>query len=694
LTRHLPRVALGVAGTALAVGTLLAATLDDRTPAAIVFGIAWVASIAGCTAKAVTDPSARAPWTLFAIGLAGQGWSSIAYFVNASAAAGFPSGDDFALLFYPTTVVATVLLVRRRLASMPRALWLDAAIGGAALAAVGSVWIGERLLDLPGNDGIGALVYTILDLALTGLMIVACAFAGRGRLYALYALVASWMLTSLGDSIFALSFTHGEPVPISAAIAWTAGGVLIAAAAASENPQPRESTEPRWALVTVPVIAALVAIAIPLADPDCTLAVVLSSLTLVLVVARLAISLIDNQHAEEDRVRDAETRRARVEADRANRAKTEFLSRMSHEVRTPLNSILGFAQLLVDDLEGPDRDSVERILRAGNHLRRLIDDVLDLSAIEAGQTAITLEPVDLGWAIEESIALLEPLAQKRGARVVRRDASNAPPFVRADPQRLKQVLLNLISNAIKYGGERPEVVVRAERRGERAHVSVLDSGPGVAADQVEKLWLPFERGVAKGSGIEGSGLGLALTHNLVDAMGGTIGVKTASEGGAFWFTLPITDASPLDLAAGSPRTATPAAESPTTTVLYIEDQPTNLELMQQLMERRGDVLLETATTGRDGLARALELQPDLVLLDLDLPDIQGEEVLAALRADDDLGSVPVIVVSADATAWRQEQLREGGATAYVVKPLQLAAFLQTFDRVMSAQEKGRSPFLH
>ena len=364
---------------------------------------------------------------------------------------------------------------------------------------------------MPGNDGIGALVYTILDLALTGLMIVACAFGGWGRANALYALVASWVMTSIGDGIFALSFAHGQAVPVSCAIAWTAGGVLIAAAAASEDPQPRTSHEPRWALVTVPVIAALVAIVIPLADRDCTLAIALSSLTLVLVVLRLAISLVDNQRAEERRVRDAETRRAREEADRANRAKTEFLSRMSHEVRTPLNSILGFAQLLVDDVDGPERESVERILRAGNHLRRLLDDVLDLSVIEAGQTAITLEPVDLGWAIEESMALLEPLARKRGARVTRRDASNAPSFVRADAQRLKQVLLNLISNAIKYGGESPEVVVRAERRGERAHVSVLDSGPGIASDQVETLWLPFERGPAKGSGIEGSGLGLALT---------------------------------------------------------------------------------------------------------------------------------------------------------------------------------------
>ena len=305
---------------------------------------------------------------------------------------------------------------------------------------------------------------------------------------------------------------------------------------------------------------------------------------------------------------------------------------MSHEVRTPLNSILGFAQLLVDDVDGPERESVERILRAGNHLRRLLDDVLDLSVIEAGQTAITLEPVDLGWAIEESMALLEPLARKRGARVTRRDASNAPSFVRADAQRLKQVLLNLISNAIKYGGESPEVVVRAERRGERAHVSVLDSGPGIASDQVETLWLPFERGPAKGSGIEGSGLGLALTHNLVDAMGGTIGVKTGSPGGAFWFTLPITDASPLEIAAGEARAAGPADGAPKTTVLYIEDQPTNLELMKQLMERRGDVRLETATTGRQGLARAFELRPDVVLLDLDLPDIQGEEMLAELRA--------------------------------------------------------------
>jgi signal transduction histidine kinase/CheY-like chemotaxis protein len=465
--------------------------------------------------------------------------------------------------------------------------------------------------------------------------------------------------------------------------------VLAAAAAVVVDDPPERARIRRLSLVAVPVLSTLGALSVPLALwGQSKFLTWMSSLVLVLSVARLAVSLVDNQRAEERRRREEDERRAREEAERANRAKTAFLSRMSHEVRTPLNSILGFAQLLVDDVDGSDRESVERILRAGNHLRQLIDDILDLSSIEAGETAIRLEPVDVGGAVDESLALMEPLARRNSVRLIRRDALEAPPVALADAQRLKQALLNLISNAIKYGGSDSEVIVRIEGRGDRARVSVIDGGPGISDEHLPKLFTPFERGSARGSGIEGSGLGLALTKNLVDAMGGEIGLETGSGGSIFWVDLPVTDMPQSVGAPGgelSPATANPGSK----TVLYIEDHLSNVALVERLLARRDDYELVSATTGRAGLKLAANVAPDLILLDLDLPDIRGEDVLVELRADPGTAAIPVIVVSADATAWRQEELARSGAAAYIVKPLQLASFLATLEGVLGRSAARR-----
>jgi signal transduction histidine kinase/ActR/RegA family two-component response regulator len=501
------------------------------------------------------------------------------------------------------------------------------------------------------------------------------------------------IVAAVADAAWASALEQGHLAaqPL-VALGWTAGVVIIALAAPLDEGGLEPANEPNWALTAVPVVGALAGIAVLIAETDDRHAAAsyLAEAALLLAVARLAISLVDNRRAEERRRRENEARVAREEADRANRAKTAFLSQMSHEVRTPLNSILGFAQLLVDDLDGENRASVERILRAGNHLRQLIDDILDLSAIEAGQTVMSLQPTPLDPTIAESTALLEPLARRTGTAVVRRDADDAPPAVVADPQRLKQVLLNLISNAMKYGGSDSDVVVCVERDGPCAVVKVIDAGAGIPDEDMADLFTPFERGAARGSGIEGSGLGLALTKNLVETMDGSIDVESGPNGTTFSVSLPAADREPVEVVANEDADERRTALQGGRTVLYIEDNPSNVALVERLLGRRPGFELLTATTGQAGLRLAKTVRPDAVLLDLDLPDMRGQEVLADLRSDPATAGIPVIVVSADATAWRQEELARAGAAAYVVKPIQLASFMGTLDRVLGSSVSASS----
>ena len=658
-------------------------------------GLLWtviVLASAACLARAWYETSDRPAWIVLAAGLLGLGSLAIPYVQDGSTtlAESLPVG----LVGYPLTLIAWFLLARRRLPGLPRALWLDAAIGGLALGSV--VGAAVYLTALGGGDltdpEFTQLLYLTADLTLSGTMLVAGILAGGRRAKTLLLLAGGTGLFALVDVIYAARIGDGSFAfsPVLAAT-WVAGSVVAAGAALVVDDPPVPLGRQRLSLVAVPVLATLGALIGPLPNwvPNPFLTGV-AYVVLGLSVARLAMSLIDNQRGEERRRREEEERRAREDAERANREKTAFLGRMSHEVRTPLNSILGFAQLLVDDVDGAERQSVERILRAGNHLRQLIDDILDLSSIEAGETAITIETVELRMAIEESIALMEPLGRRTGVRIVRHDAPDAPIAVRADAQRLKQVLLNLISNAIKYGGADSEVIVRVEGADDRARISVIDTGPGIGQEHLEKLFTPFERGSARGSGIEGSGLGLALTKNLVETMGGQIGVDTGPGGSTFWFLLP---AGELAGTAGATAAELPAAEADhrARTVLYIEDHASNVALVERLLARRDDYDLVTAMTGRAGLKLAADVLPDLVLLDLDLPDIRGEDVLVELRADPATVGIPVVVVSADATAGRQEQLVAAGAAAYIVKPLQLASFLATLDSVLARSTARSSP---
>lgn len=380
--------------------------------------------------------------------------------------------------------------------------------------------------------------------------------------------------------------------------------------------------------------------------------------------------------------------RAKEEAERANRAKSEFLSRMSHELRTPLNSILGFAQVLEMASLPPDElDSVGQILKGGQHLLSLINEVLDVARIEAGRLSLSLEPVHLPEVIQEALDFVRPLAQRRNI-TIGLVSEPCDSHVKADRQRLRQVLLNLLANGVKYNvdGGRIEVSIEPRENGE-IRTAVSDTGPGISVHQKAKLFRPFERLEGESLAVEGTGLGLALSKGLVEAMGGVIGVDSEAGGGStFWFELAPAEA-PASLL---PEFSSVLASGPgggsseRRIILYIEDNPSNMALMKRILETRSEVLLIGAPQGRLGLELAHAHRPDLILLDLHLPDMPGQQVLEHLREDPETKTIPVVIVSADATPEHMEQLLASGAQSYVTKPLDIGSMLRLLDRALAA----------
>ena len=381
-------------------------------------------------------------------------------------------------------------------------------------------------------------------------------------------------------------------------------------------------------------------------------------------------------------------RAARDEAERANQAKSQFLSRMSHELRTPLNAILGFGQLLEMDSLGPQqRDSVDHILKAGRHLLGLIDEVLDIARIEAGRLRLSLEPVPVNQVLDGARSLVRTLAAERNMRVEIEAAETFNLHVLADRQRLQQVLLNLLSNAIKYTPEGGTVTLLCqEAPGSRVRLEVSDTGPGIPPDKLAVLFTPFERLGVEASGIEGIGLGLALSKGLAEAMGGTMGVESAvGRGSTFWIELARAE-NPNGVAE---RVAGQVPVSPMTrgsTVLYIEDNLSNLRLIEQVLARRPGVRLLSAMQGRLGLELAREHRPSLVLLDLQRPDMPGDEVLRRLREDPRTSQIPVVVISADASPGQVQRMLSAGAQTYLTKPIDVRAFLRILDETVARVE--------
>lgn len=413
------------------------------------------------------------------------------------------------------------------------------------------------------------------------------------------------------------------------------------------------------------------------------------------------------KHAEQEREllnrvlsdNSVELENARAQADKANRAKSEFLSSMSHELRTPLNAVLGFAQLMASDTPPPSASqqrSLEQILNGGWYLLRLINEILDLSMIESGRVAMSREAMALTEVLRDCRAMIMPQAQKRHI-ALSFPTLDQPFYVHADLTRVKQVVINLLSNAIKYNRTSGSVQVECKRHGDKVRLSVRDTGNGLSAEQLQQLFQPFNRLGQEAGTEEGTGIGLVVTKQLVELMGGTLGVESeVGVGTLFWIELAASSAPELQLGEhagnmGREPSADAPLDAPRRKVLYVEDNPANLILVEQLIARRNDLGMLSAVDGHLGIALARQHQPDLILMDINLPGISGTEVLGLLRADPLTAHIPVIALSANALPRDVRKGLDAGFLRYLTKPINVPEFMQALDTALSltaASAKG------
>jgi len=392
---------------------------------------------------------------------------------------------------------------------------------------------------------------------------------------------------------------------------------------------------------------------------------------------------------------EGELNQALAAAEKANRAKTDFLSGMSHELRTPLNAILGFAQLMESGVPHPtpsQQRSLDQILKAGWYLLELINEILDLSLIESGKVTLSQEAVSLAEVMLECRAMIEPQAQQR------RISMTFPRFdmqhiVKADRTRVKQVMINLLFNAIKYNRPGGTVVVEyslssqspaaASTLPNSLRISVRDTGEGIKPELIEQLFQPFNRLGRETGKEEGTGIGLVVTKRLVELMGGVIGVSsTVGVGSVFWFELSLTTAQhlpPHEVEKSARVQAQLPAGTPLRTLLYVEDNPANLELVEQIILRRPDLRLLSAANGNLGIEYARAYQPEVILMDINLPGLSGVETMKILRADPLTAHIPIIALSANALAHDIEKALAAGFFNYLTKPIKVNAFLEALD---------------
>lgn len=405
---------------------------------------------------------------------------------------------------------------------------------------------------------------------------------------------------------------------------------------------------------------------------------------------------------------EIELTRAAAVAEEASRAKGELLSRMSTEMRAPIDDVLQAAERLAADVLGAEqREAVDHVVRAGRHLRDLIDEVRDVARTETRDLELVLEPVSALAVVDDAVNLARPLADQRGVRLVlsgwqaaepgtagdggapggAAGVGGGSPWVLADRQRLLQALLNLLSNAVKYNHRGGTVRVSVSVADDQVRLAVVDTGVGIAPENLGRLFEPFDRLGAEHSGVEGTGVGLTLTRNLVEQMGGAIEVASVvGTGSVFVIRLrraPSPVPAPADGGPGTGRHARPPLR-----ILLVEDDAASGELVRRVLARRGGVALSQAGDGESAIAAARGSRPDLVLLDLGLPDLTGDAVLAALRADAATAGIPVVVVSADATDAQRQRLVAAGAAAYLTKPLAVGELLAVVDALVDEPEAG------
>jgi len=398
-----------------------------------------------------------------------------------------------------------------------------------------------------------------------------------------------------------------------------------------------------------------------------------------------------------DELKAEQMERDKLAAELASRQKTHFLSRVSHELRTPLNAILGFTQLLqLDDkrpLDATQRGRVERVRHAGEHLLALINDVLDLTRIEEGVRPLDRGPVDVAAVVDESCAMVEEQARERGVRI-ERAVDAATPAALADPRALEQVLINLLSNGVKYNRAGGLLSVTVSALAGAVEVVVCDQGAGLDEQQLDQLFQPFNRIGAENSKVEGSGLGLVIARSLVDAMGGELRVSsTPGVGTCFAVRLPAAEAAAAARPLPLPHAERPGrnlAELPPATILYVEDEPLNALLVSEVLRGVPQWRLVLADDGEQGLALARRLRPDVVLLDINLPGLTGDQVVQRLRADPQTHALRCVALSADALAEQQAAALAAGFDAYWTKPLDLGGLVDRLRGVLGVAGPTRT----
>jgi len=396
--------------------------------------------------------------------------------------------------------------------------------------------------------------------------------------------------------------------------------------------------------------------------------------------------------------KNVELESARNLAEKANLAKSDFLSSMSHELRSPLNAILGFAQLMETESPAPtdsQKESIGQILQSGWHLLKLINEILDLSVIESGKTSLSPEAVSIAEVMAECQAMMEPQAQQRGIGMTFPQFNEeAPVFVRADRTRLKQIIINLLSNAIKYNKEHGTVIVScAACTPERIRISVADTGDGLSPEKLAQLFQPFNRLGQETGTVAGTGIGLVVTKQLAELMEGVLGVESkVGEGSVFWCELFSARMPLLSIqsdktdAAVQPQVSVGATQH---TLLYVEDNPANLKLVKQIIARYPDIHLQTAVTGTLGIELARSTRPDVVLMDINLPGISGIEALKILRDNPATAHIPIVALSANAMPHDIAMGLEVGFFRYLTKPIKVKEFMETLKLAFECVEKGK-----
>ena len=670
--------------------------------------VAFAAGCVLCLGRARAGGTDRFTWLW--LGVACACWAAAnAYYavVVAPGALPLPSVADIGYFSFPLFVsAALVQYARVRLPALSIDVLLDGVIAGLGTAAivaaivfgVGDVSTAEL------GEVITSLVYPLEDVAVLGILVGAAAVLGARVERRLGVLAAGVVCICVADVIVFSRVLRGDEIGGAwSNLGWSAGIALFATAAwLPAAAQARVAPRPRFELA-LPFTFALSALVVLVVDDWLgveTVAPIFALAALTVACVRLLRAVRQARGLAESRsVALEQLSVARDAAEQANHAKSEFVSRISHELRTPLNAILGFAQLIETGAASPrDSDEARQIIRAATHLTAVVDDLLDLGSAERGELRASLESVSATEVLMGALELATPLVAERGLDLEVDAHGGMYQYVVADFQRLRQVLLNLISNAIKYNAPRGRIVISFAAPGPgRLRFVITDTGAGIAPGDLGRMFDPFVRLEADAGREPGTGLGLAVSRSMVEAMGGTIGVTSAPGAGtSFHVDLATTAPPPSGTTDDVPAVddaAAARAAAPRATILCIEDNPANVRLIEGIFSRQPQLRLLTALQGAIGVELAQRHRPDLVLLDVNLPDLSGEEVLARLRASPETASTPVLVVSADATTERRRAFLQAGAVGYVAKPLEVTSFMALVTSVLrstaaSAPEAG------